>query len=253
MLKNELFNELAVTMPEGEGEGVQPVVDTQVEPIKEGEQLETKPLEGAGEPPSDEIEIDGEKFKIDDVREWRKGNLRQSDYTKKTQEIAKQREQYKEAVELYEFLQKNPTYAQKLAELAEEENIPVKTPTDPRLVEIDMRLTSMQIEKDLTDIKNSDPDVDEIELLNLANEMKMPIKQAYYMWRGQNYDKLLEKKLASNSAQLTEQIKKGQQVTKTLVKESGSPVQGGNFGLTPAEIKVADGMGMSYEEYAKWK
>lgn len=246
---------LAITegeIPEG---GVQPVADT---PVPEGGQTPevTEGTVNVGQqgempPTPSEFEIDGEKFTAEQIREWRKGNMRQSDYTKKTQEVAKQREQYKEAVELYEFLQSNPTYAQKLAELTMEEgkakNIPF---TDPRVAELDLRITTMQIEKDLQEIKTSDPDCDEVELLTIANERRMPLKDAYTLWRGQNFDKLISKKLANNSAQLTEQIRRGQQVTKTLVKEGDKPTPPADYGLSAAEKRVADGMGLSYEEYA---
>lgn len=250
----DFFKYLAMAEGEPEG-GVQPVVDT---PVPEGGQPEAGTVnegqQGDMPPAPEEFEIDGEKVKLDDIREWKKGSLRQSDYTRKTQELAAQRKQMQEAVELYEFLQANPTYAQKLTELTAEEGKAQNVPfTDPRVAELDLKITTMQIERDLAEIKANDPDVDEIELLNLANEMKMPLKKAHAMWRGQNFDKLIAKKLASNSAQLTEQIKKGQQVTKTLVRESDKPTQPADAGLSAAEKRIADGMGLSYEEYAKWK
>jgi hypothetical protein len=251
----DFFRYLAITEGEGTPDGgVQPALDT---PAPEGGQPEgTVNQEVTPDLPSapSEFEIDGEKFTTDQIKEWRKGNMRQSDYTKKTQEIAAQRKQMQEAVELYEFLQSNPTYAQKLAELTAEEGKANKMPiTDPRVAELDLRLTTMQIERDLQDIKTTDPEIDEVELLTIANERKMPLKDAYTVWRGQNFDKLVAKKLANNSAQLTEQIKKGQQITKTLVKEGDKPTPPADFGLTAAEKRVADGMGLSYEEYSKWR
>jgi hypothetical protein len=245
-----LFEELAIT------EGVQPVVDTPPETTPVETPPATEPVETPPEgetTPTDEFELDGEKVKFDDVKEWRKGYLRQSDYTKKTQEIAQQREQQKDAIELYEFLQNNPTYAQKLTELAEQEQVPVKAPVDPRVAQLDLRVTSMQIESELNEIKAADSDVDEVELLNLANEMKMPLKLAYNVWRGRNFDKLMSKKLAQSSAELTDNIAKGKQTTKTLIREGDKPTATTNFGLSAEEMKVADGMRLSYEEYAKWR
>ena len=40
-----------------------------------------------------EIEIGGEKVKLSQIQEWRKGYLRQDDYTRKTQQLAEQRKQ----------------------------------------------------------------------------------------------------------------------------------------------------------------
>lgn len=56
---------------------------------------ETSTADAAIEQPEevDEIDIDGEKVTLDDIREWKKWNLRQADYTRKTQELAREREE----------------------------------------------------------------------------------------------------------------------------------------------------------------
>ena len=43
----------------------------------------------------------------DQIKEWKNGNMRQSDYTRKTQDLAKERAEHKDALELYSYLRSN--------------------------------------------------------------------------------------------------------------------------------------------------
>lgn len=74
-----------------------------------------------GETPKDEgsedplIEIGGDKFRLSEVQEWRKGYLRQSDYTRKTQRLAERERELQQAfqhvqpmLQLQQLLQSNP-------------------------------------------------------------------------------------------------------------------------------------------------
>lgn len=74
-----------------------------------------------GETPKDEgsedplVEIGGEKFRLSELQEWRKGYLRQSDYTRKTQRLAERERELQQAfqqvqpmLQLQQLLQSNP-------------------------------------------------------------------------------------------------------------------------------------------------
>src|SRR5690606_7380480 len=61
------------------------------------------------------IDIGGEKFRLSEVQEWRKGYLRQSDYTRKTQRLAERERELQQALQqvqpmlqLQQLLQSNP-------------------------------------------------------------------------------------------------------------------------------------------------
>lgn len=60
------------------------------------------------------------KFKKSQVLEFRKGSMLQSDYTKKTQEIAAQREELKEMFSLIEHLKANPKKAERIIKILDE-------------------------------------------------------------------------------------------------------------------------------------
>ena len=73
--------------------------------------------------PTDDPEYDlgGEKAKRSQILEWKKANLLQSDYTKKTQELAQQRKELDELVRFADYLKANPAKLQKVLAALEDE------------------------------------------------------------------------------------------------------------------------------------
>lgn len=197
------------------------------------------------------FEIDGEKLTIDDIREYKKGFLRQSDYTRKTQEIAKLRREYQEAIELYDYLRGNPELVQKLLE--EEPHAPAQNLTiDPRLHELDLKVRTLEIEKALGQIKREFPEANEVEILQIATEKMIPVEDAFEMWKGKNLDKIVDKKVKAQSNELIDNIKTKGERTKTLMKPTGKAPDV-TLGLSDAEISFARKVGMTPEEYKKYK
>jgi hypothetical protein len=233
------------------------------EPIAEPTPIDVQPEGGQPNPeptPTPEptetfFEIDGEKLTPQQIKEYRQGYLRQSDYTKKTHEIANLRKEHKDALELYEYFRANPHLAQKLSELEDDGAKDINNvykPQDPKLVEIDTKLKAMEINHELELIKMQDPNVDEVAILNLANEEVMPIAKAYKLWKGENHDRILKEALAKQSQELTEQIKKSNSSVTTLINPNDKPADV-SFGLSDVEMKMAEKLGMTYQEYKKWK
>ena len=89
------------TKPEGAGEDQDTIKNTD-EPV-EGEEVEAKTEEAESEDESETtedqeeepvyLELDGKEVDLDEVRQWRDGHLMQSDYTRKTTELAKERDE----------------------------------------------------------------------------------------------------------------------------------------------------------------
>lgn len=205
-----------------------------------------------------EIEIDGEKFSLDDIREWRKGNLRQADYTKKTTELAQKRKEAEEALEVYNYLMSKPDLVKKLYELDTDnpqEVTKVAQKLDPvtkQINELNQKLLIKDIEAELKEITSKDKMVNDVELLQLANEMKCSVSMAYDIWRGKNMDKILKSKEQEVKRQLAEQIKTKTDTTKTLIKQTDANNDKGTYGLSDEQIMFAEKLGMSIEEYAKY-
>lgn len=260
MLKNLLaLLFVAVDGGEGDSEGT----PESASPENTPEPTDTEPTDtNTGEPETPKFEIDGEEFDLDTIKEWRQGHLRQADYTRKTQEIAKMRKEleakeamYKDAIEVYQFLQANPTLTQQLYQSALEEGQEAphikqeqRPTTDPRVDQVLYELEVQKIENELQNLLKQDPDVNDVELLNIANEKNMDLQTAYIFWKGQNVDNIVKKK----QQELTNKMKKNADSTATLINPSDKGVTK-SLGLTETEIAMAKRLDMSAEEYAKWK
>lgn len=258
----DILDLIAITEPGAEV--VNP--DTQVESVVEQTQTEPEVEVVEQEPTQEEqvvdmpteYEIDGEKYSLDDIREWRKGNMRQSDYTKKTTELANQRKEVQDALEIYEYLMAKPDLVQKLYELDVENPADVKKvqdkldPVTKQIQELNQKLLIKDIESELKDITSKDKLVTDVELLELANQMKCPISTAYDIWKGKNMDKILKEKELELKRSLTEQIKKDTTVTKTLISPTDTNNDNGNLGLSDEQVAFADKLGMTKEEYKKY-
>lgn len=92
-----------------------PIDENQPEPSQDGEEQQPNTPDTPDDP---EIELDGEKIKLSQVRAWRQGHLMLNDYTRKTQELAEQRRQLEQERQLYKqyeqidaYLRANPQVA----------------------------------------------------------------------------------------------------------------------------------------------
>jgi len=84
------------------------------------------------------------KVKRSEVLAWRKGQMRQEDYTKKTQELAAQREELKEMANVVEHLKQHPQKAAKIIDILEQD-------------EGTMEAKKEDIEDELRDLPDDDP------------------------------------------------------------------------------------------------
>lgn len=246
-------------------------------PVDDGQVVETTPVETedaakmpeSTEPIADtetptptveELEIEGlGKVKIEDIKEWQKGNLRQSDYTRKTQELAKQREELSEAVEVFNYLRENPQIVQALQQIDEQgvvnQSVMGKTtPENAIIKELFYNQKSMELDMQLTRLKDKYGEFDAVELLNTATALKTDdLEKAYKV---ANFDKIASNEkaiLEKAKAELKAELEHNKQATQTIVTLPSTPVRPTTSTLTPEELRVATGMGVSAEEYVKWK
>ena len=98
------------------------------EPNKPAQEPQT-PQEPVKEEPAQEAEFDlgdGRKVKLSEIKTWEQGNLRQADYTKKTQELSQEREELKQLKEFGNYLKANPKKMEKVLKVIEEKEEAVK-------------------------------------------------------------------------------------------------------------------------------
>lgn len=239
---------------------VQPVADTTpVTPVVDTPVIPTTPT-----PPITEIEIEGiGKVKIDDVKQWQQGNMRLQDYTRKTQEIAQQRKEAQEALELRDYLKNNPAVATALQngtplpEGVDYRNTPLGSldPASKRVEALESDIATWKLDTELERLQGKYKDFDVVKVLQIADEKGITdLEFIYNSIKGQSTDvaSLKEQLMKEIRQSLTEEIRKDGLSTQTIIN-AGDTTPIANHGLNADEMHVAERMGLTYEQYAKYK
>lgn len=251
-------SEFADVQPEDTSEQTEDIVDETV--AAETENVvddSTKETENA-EPVRYNIDGVGE-FTADEIREMKNGSLRQSDYTRKTQELAKQRDELKDAQELYDYLRTNPHIVNAMYDADNNPNSIVSRASlsveSQMLRDVVYNQKAIETEMKLNDLKQKYGDIDEVALFEKATEMHT--EDLEFVYKALSFDNsriderdLIEKAKAELRAEL--ESNKGI-VSTTISSNSSSQSMQTKIDLSPEEKRVAAAMGMSYAEYAKWK
>lgn len=199
------------------------------------------------------------EFTAEEIREMKNGGLRQSDYTRKTQELARQREELKDARELFEYLRANPhiVEAMKQAEQNPQSVAYRKAPTPESelLREIAYNQKAMETDMKLSALKQKYGDVDEVALFQKATELHTDDLEFVYKALNYNKTQLDERSVIEKAkAELKAELEKNREAVGTTVttRQSSTPTPT-QSSLTDQERRIAAAMGLTESEYAKWK
>ena len=188
-----------------------------------------------------------------DIEELKNGYLRQSDYTKKTQEVSKQKAEAQEAIAFYEHLKRNPDIAN---ELKGSTSIPSRIdPAKSKVMELEEKMYDMMLQQEISTLESKYEDFEVMEVLNMAQAKNLTnLEDAY---------QLVKSTKGSNPSVTKEQLRKEilaeikaeGNSTKTIInsKVSDTPTDASLPTLTRQEGKVAGMMGMNEMEYITWR
>ena len=190
-----------------------------------------------------------------DIEELKNGYLRQSDYTKKTQEISAKNKQNEEAVALYEYLRQNPQIAQQMLQNPGMQN--QFNPTNSKLSEIEERMYDLMLQNDIRNMQDKYKDFDTQAVLKIADSKGITnLEDAYLIYRATK--PASEVSVEDMKKQLREELIKEfaneQKGTQTLISSGATPiVQENKPSLSEKERKVAINMGLTEADYVKWR
>lgn len=237
----------------------QPIVEEIVNDGENGEVIldkpnDTKPIEGEKEEIT--VEINGEKLTLDELKN---GYLRQSDYTKKTQDLSRQREETKEALAFYNYLKQNP----QIAEQVKQNGGQVPSRIDPALSkvqELEDKMYDMMLEREIESLSNKYEDFDVREVLNIASEKGMTnLEDAYFLFKSKNTSNTTPNNIEDLKEEIRKEILKELQSeknsTQTIISPNSNPLPNTDNlpKLSDNEARVARNMKLSDEEYIKWR
>ena len=232
------------------------VVDTTVDDSGATE-VQTDEVEDSSQPDTVHIEGFGD-YTLDELKEFKNGYLRQSDYTRKTQELARQREEANDALEVYEYLRNNPHLVNALMQMDNGQVNPVvqkATPENAMMQEILHTQKAMEIEMKLNDLKSKyGNDIDEVALFQKANQLKT--EDLEFVYKALQYDNLVANQAKAAQAAVNNikaEIDANKAAVSTIISTNQSSVAQPTSTLSEAEKRVAAQMGISEADYLKWK
>ena len=225
---------------------------SEVEEAIEEQIVEEAPVEVAPSTPQT-FNIGGKELTLAEIET---GYMRQQDYLAKIEEANRLREENKQALELVDYIKKNPEVAQRLMS---EENVPSSisnsiNPAMERIEKLEKQLYMKEMDATLNGLKMKYPDFNEIEVLNKAVQLNTrDLEFVYHGMRGANMDNIIAQKVKEQLAQATQEMAKNSQSTRTVVGNAKhSEVATTTHNLTKQQMRVADMMGISYEDYSKY-
>ena len=229
--------------------------EKEVEEVIKPEQPENQDKEEKEEPKIETIEIDGEEVSIEELKN---GYLRQSDYTRKTQEVARTKKEVEEAVQLYETLKQNPHLVQQL-----QQSTPVPRnldPTQAQIVELENKIYDMMLEREIETLQNKYDDFEVREVLELARDKNLSnLEDAYILFKS---TKKADEKKDIDIEEIKENLRdeilkelKGETSTQSVISQNSSKElpKVKEIKVSEQEKKVASAMGLTIKEYVKWR
>ena len=245
------------------------VADEQLEEEIVEETVETTEVEEAEVPTDEDIvdevvedttpstpqtyNVNGQDLTIEELQT---GYMRQQDYIAQREELNALREQNKQALELVEYLRKNPNLANKLLEEDNVDNnaVNVVNPLTERIEKLERERYVERMNNQIEMLKMKYKDFNEVDVLNKAVQMNTPdLEFVYHGMRGAKIDDIIAQQVKEQLAKAQEDMVKNTQATRTVVGKASDVEPTTTHNLTQQEMRVADLMGISYEEYAKYK
>lgn len=192
------------------------------------------------------------------VEELRQGYLRQSDYTKKTQELARIKSELDVAKKYYDAIHTDPEFAEGVARRFE---LPYMTKEEARLKELEDDYHALLLEREIDNLKLKYENVNVQEVMQTAFEKKITnLEDAYLLTQANKKPEKTEPALDIEA--LKEQIRQELKAeiqsnvdTSTIIGTGGTTqqVQSNTPELSPQEMRVAQNMRMTAAEYVKWR
>lgn len=193
------------------------------------------------------FDIEGQKVTLDELQ---RGYLRQSDYTKKTQDLARQQRELQQYRGVVDAVKQSPEAQQAIQ----------YNPVEMERQMLEAERYDLQLQREVNTLSSKYADFEVSDVLNFALERKMNnLEDAYLL----NKQYKQSQTPPSNNTQTPDVESLKAQIRAELEAEMNTgTIISGNSGnapsprqevqLTPQQLKVARAMKMSPEEYVRW-
>lgn len=163
------------------------------------------------------------------------------------------------ALELYKFLEENPHLVQAMRQVDEngyqQLNNFVPDEMTRKMQEFEEFIEEQKFNAYLGELKSKFDDFDEDKVLQYAEDHEVyDLEVAYKALKAEQIPKVDENALREQiKKELLEELKQNSLSTQTIIgSQAEKPVEQNKVTLSPRENRIAQAMGMTAEEYAKW-
>lgn len=219
-------------------------IEVQVADPATGEQVQQQETQTQE---SGKIKIEGVgEFTPEEIKEWKQGYMRQSDYTRKTQELARMRKEAVHPVPFQAMQQAiaTPSQPQQFAYPYEE--------LSQRISQMEQSTADRELDIKITELKTKYPDFDEVKVLNEAYQRGVTdLEFVYKATRQDVQTSNVETLKAQITQQILAELGANKDKTATIINTSNQQPKS-TVKLTAQQEALAREFGMSAEEYAKY-
>lgn len=184
-------------------------------------------------------DVDGEKVPVSKIKEWKSGHLMQSDYTRKTQELATIRQQYEPYKQVHDYVQQNPDKWAEIQKIVDPyAGQPQQPYIDPEVQRVAIQnqrlqsqLTSLQLKTMLSDVKQDpkyggifqDPDMENLLLEKMLARPDVNTNPNVHREAAEKLHEFINKSRAKAILEGEEKVKKEIQGRPTAGKGTMTP------------------------------
>lgn len=244
-----------------EKQGAEPDAQVDTSTTVEPGKVEETPVQSTTPPEQQGAQTEVQSVTIEGIGEIPIEEIKQiysakSELTQKATELQLKEQQFQLANQYYDALQKNPDEAKKFAD---ENGLEYLSPQEAELQRVKAQYDELIVKQEVALMKTKYSDFDESEVLKIAVEKKFDnLEDAYTFHKAKQGTSSAPADIDSIKEQIRQEILaelQSNQGTGSIIGQRGAqrPVQDDSPTLSNAELKVAQGLGMTPKEYAKWR
>lgn len=199
------------------------------------------------------VEIDGQTYTLEELKS---GMLRQSDYTRKTQELAREKERLKLAEDYFQAVNSKPEFAK---EVADSFGLPYHSPEEQKFADLQQQHQEALLKLEIATLEKKYTDFDADEAVSISLEKGIAnLEDAYHLARSTKPAAAAIPDVATLTEQIRQSIMQELQSTvdtSTIISAGGDAASIAHTTpeLSPQEQKVAAGLKLTPEEYLAFK
>ena len=221
------------------------VTETQVAENPQGtETSETLAQEISPEQPQEtqKFYIEGlGELTAEEIKEFKNGYMRQADYTRKTQEVARQR---KELEQMQHIIPSQSPLAQRMQP---------QNDLETRIRQLEENIADRELDQMITSLKQKYPDFDEVQVLNTAYEKGIADLEFVYKSLRETQPVDMHSLKEQLRQEIMSEIQQNKGSTSTIIANGNAPVQNRQTNLSAQELAIANELGLTPEEYLEYK